>query len=83
MKVNWVVRVVLQNGIDQDEALMTSIWIECLRYAGLLRVHRDNNEGVCLDLLPPHGVNQGVWAEQNSQRMQSFSINAVKAPAMP
>jgi len=56
-------------------------FLECLRHAGLVQVHRDDADGnVCFDLLPPPGVDQEVWAEQGAARMASFGYNAVRAP---
>lgn len=56
--------------------------IECLRYAGLVQSHNDTASGHpdFFDILPPHGVDSEVWADQNSQRMQTFDFNAVEAP---
>jgi hypothetical protein len=82
MKRKKVVRVCIPHetqsiitGSDQWGGL-----IEHLRYARLITVHRDNDEGICFDILPPHGVNNEIWAEQNAERMQSFGVNAVSAP---
>lgn len=78
-KRKMAVRVVLTD--QQDDQWGTLI--EQLRYAGLLDRHDNVGTGnsKCFDLLPPHGVDGDVWAEQNAQRMQSFGINAVAAPA--
>jgi len=81
MKIKWVVRVVLFRGIDSDEAFIDH-FMESFRYAGFLRLHRDDVSGVCFDLIPPVGVDQKVWASQNAERMQTFDINAVLAPAV-
>lgn len=55
-------------------------FMECMRYAGLIRIHRDNSEGMCFDIRPPSGVDSKMWAEMNAKRMQSFGYNAVCAP---
>lgn len=81
-KTTYVVRVV--QGKKNDEiAYINKAFLESLRYAGLITVHEVDPNGltnVCFDLLPPHGVNDKVWAEQNAERMRSFGFNAVKAP---
>ena len=87
MKIKWVIRVVLFRGIDQDELIAGNPLVESLRYAGIIRVHRDDASGMCFDLMPPSPVcipisNQKVWAERNSERMRTFGINAVVAPVV-
>lgn len=64
------------------------LWIEQLRYAGMARIHRDDDDGMCFDLYPPARYTNSreqerQWADSNSARMQSFGINAVTAPEMP
>jgi hypothetical protein len=77
----WVVRVIADEG--------TNLWfdnplLECLRYAGIVRVHSPTPAGCqVFDILPPcrnpHDTKK--WAEENAARMQTFRINAVAAPA--
>lgn len=67
----YVVRVARENHPHFDNPL-----IECFRYAGLVVVHNDD----IFDILPPHGVDSKVWAEQNAARISSFGYNAVSAP---
>jgi hypothetical protein len=55
--------------------------LESLRYAGHVVIHRDDEQGMCFDIRPPHGLESGQWAKMNAQRMQSFGFNAVKAPS--
>ena len=78
-KQQQVVRVVLPDGIN-DATPATRLLIESLRYAGLVEVHRADNDGVCFDLICPHGLDDKVWAKANAERMQSFGYNAVVAP---
>lgn len=80
MKHEYVVRIVLFCGINQDDGLMHSAFVECLRYAGLVQVHRTDEKGMCFDLLCPHKSGSDIWAQHNADRMQSFGYNAVKAP---
>ncbi len=84
-----VVRVVIPT-IDGHAPLAQPVngaFLDSLRYAGLVRVHRDNEQGQCFDLLPPaHIAKQGakatgVWADMNACRMKSLGYNAVEAPA--
>jgi hypothetical protein len=78
-KRKLVVRVVLPDGMNEltPELIM---FLEQLRYAGLVEVHRNDADGVCFDLLCPHGLNDEVWARQNAEHMQSYTYNAVVAP---
>ncbi|KKN65616.1 hypothetical protein LCGC14_0479320 [marine sediment metagenome] len=76
--MSWVVRVVVLPGVENVCPQMPDIWLEQLRYAGMVRVHRGDQ---VFDLLPPGGVdNTKVWAEQTAGRMASFGYNAVAAP---
>jgi hypothetical protein len=83
-KPGWrqmVVRVVLQPDVPTDEAVMNSLLIECLRYAGLLQIHETDGDHLCFDILPPkHIVVTGDWAKANAERMRSFGLNAEAAP---
>lgn len=74
-----VVRIVLPDGVNRitDEL---RLFIEQLRYAGIVTIHRDNEEGMCFDLHCPAGLVDKSWAEQNADRMRSFTYNAVSAP---
>ena len=93
--MKWVVRVVTfgenvsrrvgcpMNAIDI--ACARTPLLECLRYAGLIVVHRQDEEGTCFDILPPAGISADgskVWAQQVSDNMQSHGTNAVPAPEM-
>jgi len=71
-----VIRIVT----DHQQSLDLYEWIESLRYAGLVVIHRNDNDGMCFDVLPPHGVVSAQWAQANAERMQTFGINAVAAP---
>ena len=75
-----VVRVVLPDGMNKATPEVRSL-LEQLRYAQLIRLHRCDENGVCFDLICPHGLNNEVWCRHNAERMQSFTYNAVVAPA--
>ncbi len=87
MKGRFVVRIVLFRGINQDNKIMGTPFLECLRRCGYVVIHRDDENGMCFDLLCPYISGQirdtKVWAEQNAERMQTFGFNAVVAPEMP
>lgn len=79
-KKRYVVRVVLPDGINSLTDELRSL-LEQFRYAGLITVHREDEQGMCFDMKCPHGIVDKVWAEQNAKRMQSFWYNAVVAPS--
>ena len=84
----WVVRIVLHRKDpclnSQDERIMDTPFIECLRYAGLLSVQRDDESGMCIDLhCPSAAYDSQVWAQRNAERSKTFGINAAAAPAFP
>lgn len=55
--------------------------IECLRYAGTIRIIQDDDSAQVIDLYPNKNIgNSKVWSEQNSARMRTFGWNAVSAP---
>lgn len=78
-KQKQVVRVVLPDGMNQLTSEVRQL-VECLRYAGIATVHRDNDDGLCFDLHCPSGLMDKPWAEMNAKRMRSFTYNAVAAP---
>lgn len=68
----------------------SEIFIECLRYAGLITPHNSDEfiivDGIgcakqVFDIECPHGLDSKVWSEQNAKRMKSFGYNAVSAPS--
>lgn len=84
-KKEYVVRVVIPT-LDNSPPLAQQIdsgLLDCLRYAGLVSVHKDNEEGQCFDIHCPRSWQNDSykWAEMNSHRMASFGYNAVVAPA--
>ncbi len=84
-KIKYVVRVVINPTDGNFPPLAKMVdegFIDCLRYAGLIRVHeRLEGEGQCFDLICPSGLDSKMWSEVNAQRMQSFGYNAVLAPS--
>ena len=82
-KQRYVVRVVIPMELPNGEANPLLGLIECLRYAGTVKVHEVQAlpDTKCFDILPPKGVAEtDVWAEHNGNRMHTFGFNAVKAP---
>lgn len=81
-KQQQVVRVVIEDHPKAMNKCTSEVrqLLECLRYAGIVTLHRDNEHGVCFDLHCPAGLMHKPWAEMNAQRMQSFGYNAVSAP---
>jgi len=81
----YVVRVVIPT-IDNAPPLAQTVdssFLECLRYAGVISLHRDDEEGQCFDIQPPRHLNASgskIWSEQNAARMETFGYNAVSAP---
>lgn len=71
-KRTYVVRVA------RDHRDFENPFVECLRYAGHVRVH-DESELV-FDIMPPSGLDSKVWATQLAGKMESFGYNAVVAP---
>jgi len=61
--------------------IVDSTFIDCLRYAGLITVHRDDETGQCFDLVAPGDQDSQAWSEENADRMKSFGYNAVSAPS--
>lgn len=73
---HWVVRIAL----DPTQAEKMAPWMEILRHAGVLMVHRVDEHGTCFDILPHQVGDTTQWARQESERIQSFGFNAVAAP---
>jgi len=87
-KRRYVVRVVMfknEHAMDRKPGNISfarnmGTFLECLRYAGLVTIHRDDEKHVTFDLHAPRNIDDEVWARQNAERMQTFGINAEKAP---
>jgi hypothetical protein len=76
------VRVVITD--DSHRNMMQPI-LEQLRHAGLIVVHRNNDEMYLFDMIPPSTLPRSTkaqveWAHANAERMQSFGYSAVAAP---
>lgn len=79
----WVIRVVISTNELELCKQIDGAFIECLRYAGMVRPHDPREEGLqVFDLLPPDGVDSKAWSEMNAERMRSFGYNAVSAPSI-
>jgi len=86
-KPRWVVRIVtMREELDGEGSSLGNHtigeFIECMRYAGMIKIHRDDGTGMCFDLLPPGypGIDTRIWAQMNADRMKSFGFNAECAP---
>ena len=87
-KRRYVVRVVMfkdEHALERKPGNVSftrnmGTFLECLRYAGLVTIHQDDGKHVTFDLHAPRGLDDAVWAQHNADRMQTFGINAVKAP---
>ena len=81
----WVVRVVIPT-IENKPPLAQRIdgaFLECLRYAGVITLHADEEDRQTFDIRPPMGIAGNVsksWASRNADRMKTFGFNAVAAP---
>ena len=77
---NYVIRVVSW----QEDGEVSMQLLEQLRYAGIVEIHRDDDNGVCFDIRPPQGISDSrQWASMNAARMESYGYNAVCAPEWP
>ena len=56
-------------------------FLECLRYAGLVEVHENNDERKVFDIKAPYGLDSLNWSRANAERMKTFGYNAVSAPS--
>lgn len=85
-KRQYVIRIVQTQTpecVDLNEGGDISAFVECLRYAGIVRVHEVSElTTLCFDLVcPAHFTDSQRWAERNAERMRTFGFNAVAAPA--
>lgn len=87
MKSIWTVRLVMFNSSTMNPPI-PGVWIKQFRHMGLLRVLEVLEEGTLsertvLEFEYPgsaRGIDTKIWAEQESERMKSFGINAAAAP---
>lgn len=87
----WTVRVVNMRPDKplENTNLLPGLWVEQLRYMGVLKVLLDFEGGSRRQVLEfhyPHdsrGIDTERWALMQASRMRSFGINAIAAPAWP
>lgn len=77
-KATYVVRVAIATGEHVLPIIppVDGAFIECLRYAGVVNVHKDDETRQVFDIRPPAGTDSKTWSEMNAARMQSFGYNA-------
>jgi len=81
----YVVRVVVSRnreltGDALPDAYFNFDLLGSLHDAELVTIHRNDNSGICFDLLPPLYADSHVWAAENAKQWKAFGYNAVKAP---
>lgn len=82
----WTVRVVNMHAEDGPRVTVSNylpgVWIEQLRYLGLVRVLASFETRDVIEFRCPNTKDMDckVWAEQNAERMRSFGINAAACP---
>ena len=83
MKNNYVVRLVLPDGIHDIEPPVRTLLALQAR-VGIVAVHRDDKDGMCFDLLPPAGTEDSkAWADETAAIFEGCCYNAVRAPECP
>ena len=84
--MRYVVRIITQGVGDFDQQVEHGPFLDVLRRAGLVQVHRASDAGTCFDLLPPASV-QGhgnkAWATRTAATLEALHVNAVCAPEFP
>ena len=65
-----------------DKHLTIPILLDCLNHAGVIKIHRDDQEGYCFDIFQPAMTPLGnkEWCHLNAEQMSSLGLNAVAAP---
>jgi hypothetical protein len=85
MKRLWVVRIAVGGNDLGTEDWFDNPFLECLRYAGIVRVHGPTtpSDGKVFDIFPPKArwADSKEWAEQNAARIRTFGLNAAAAPS--
>lgn len=79
-----IVRVVLPDGVNDLTTEVRGL-LDCLKYAGLIVMHRDDRDGVCFDVLPPQEFagRDEQWARDAAAYFRAGAYNAVVAPECP
>ena len=82
-KREYVVRVTIpeiDRGVIPLAQQVDKGFMECLRYAGVIRIYDYNNADQVFDILAPRKTSSKEWSEMNAERMRTFGYNAVSAP---
>lgn len=84
MKRNYVVRVCTDPQNPNDQRFLSNrLLFDALRGASLIQVHRENEEGMCFDVMPPANWPGGdtlEWAKIVATSLTALGLNAVYAP---
>src|SRR5215831_8650148 len=79
-RIEYVVRVRIAPGrVALSAKEIDGAFLECLRYAHVIDLHWDEEDGQCFDICCPAGLNSKTWATMNSSRMRTFGYNAEAA----
>ena len=81
--VKWCVRIAIpykqkawnKYDVTMEQNRDLNAFLECLRYAELIRTSKDEFAEV-VDLICPHGLVSKTWAEENVKRIKTFGFNA-------
>lgn len=66
----WVVRC------HMKADFLPESFLDSLRYARIIRLHKNPEEGQTFDIRCPKGIGRPkVWAEMNAKRMKSFGYD--------
>jgi len=80
VKKIWTVRVVMFEG-DSMNPPIVGVWLEQMRHLGYLNILKQYDNRTVVEFMCPHrGLDTMLWAQQESERMKSFGINAAPAP---
>ncbi len=76
----FVVRVVLARWVGGDPV---SDFITALSKVRLFTLHRDDDDGICFDILPPQSGDSQKWSKKVAASLIADGFNAVSAPRWP
>jgi hypothetical protein len=69
---------------DHLKRARLAAFLQCLVNADMVKILKDDEESMVVDLLPPRiyetKTSQIQWAQSNADRMRSYGYNTVAAP---